>query len=428
MPNPGSGHVADLTSLQRDYSKLDRAIMQARRVAPMTAIARAKMKTRKVTDPKPSDLEDREPVMSFTAYGNDSGAGTATDMAATDAYIYIASASTRLKPYDLLKFDGYDANNSNTSKLASGEVMMVLATPATNTVQVQRNVQATGTTTYNITTSAAGNGVTCQLIGSALPEDSTSRVPKIPALIEKYNYIQIFETPMSISDVNAMTKSTGPDEMTRRAQYAFVEHLRGIEGALLHGHRGTLSVNGTTAYLTGGVSWHLDYTDSDNGTNAWSSTYDLVTGDGTSRIWRPGADFSRDTWEEYITKAFRKGNNVKVGFHGEDFLRQLQSEYRGQVIYEKETTDFGLTVNRHSMNGKEIQFVYDPEMDAIGPRDLYLLDMDFVELAVMKDTYRRRNIQANDALGKKDDWVSYVGLLMHFQEAHSAVMGMDDIV
>ncbi len=427
MPNPGSGQMQDLTTLQREYSIIDRAIMQARNVAPLTAIMKAKAKTRKVTDVKVADFEDKEPVMSFTAYGNDSGAGTKTDMAETDQYIYIANASTRLKPYDLLKFNGYDPNNYNDSKQAHGETMMVLSTPSTHTVHVKRNIEAPATSAYNMKTQSGSYGLTCQKIGNALKEDSTSRVPKIPALMEKYNYIQIFEEPVSVSDLVSMSKYKGGDELKRRAKNAFIDLLRGVEGALLYNHRSLLDVDGEQTFVMGGVEWHMNYADSDNGTNAWASAYDLVTGDGTSRIWRPGADFNSENWEKYVVKAFEYGNDTKLGLCGKDFLRILKSEYRGQVIYERDVTDFGLTVLHYTEQGKEIQFVHDPEMDILGPRDLMLLDMEYVELGIMKDIHRRTEIQANDATGRKDDWMAYLTLLMHFQKAHSYVQGMDDI-
>ena len=173
---------------------------------------------------------------------------------------------------------------------------MVLSTPATNTVAVQRNVEATATTTYNMTTSASNNGLACLKIGNAMVEDSTSRVAKQNALLEKYNYVQIFEEPCSVSDLVAKSKYHGPDEMERRAKNAFIDHLRGIEGAMLWNHRAVLTVDGDYQYLMGGVEWHMNYADTDNGTAAHTSTTDLVEGDGTSRIWRPGANFSGETW------------------------------------------------------------------------------------------------------------------------------------
>jgi len=418
MATTGAIHVKDLNSEQRKYSKSDKATFMKPSDHPFLTILKQRGQKRKVTDPKFMFFSYPYPTLSGTLYGYSGGSTTALTNTATD--IYIASAANFLKANDLIKVHGYDANNDNQT--VEGEVMRVATTPATNYVTVTRNV-GNGTAVAD----SANGGMTWTFIGNADREAATSRTAKSSALLVDYNYTQYFEEPWDISDVAKLTQYWGPDERTRQKQLALIRIMAGIEHSMFYGQRRLLYENSKEVPYMGGLQWWLANTDDNSLITAYSSTADLVTGNHTSRVWRPGGSFTKPLWLKYYEYAFEYGGDVKIGFHGKGFLRQLEHLYGEQIRMTFRESKLGLSINEFESMGKMIQFVHAPAMDHEDSTSLFLVDPEHVAYAYMKDISPRDNIQDNDAQEEKGDYIAYAGFMPEFLQAHSYIQNITDV-
>jgi hypothetical protein len=411
-----------LASEQRKYSLSDKLQMSARRLAPLTTILVGEFRKVKKGDAEYKTLGDREPTMSGVLTGSSGGA--AATLTTTIAEIRIVGGGNYLKVGDVIAVDKYATNNSNTNKQSHPENMRITSVIDTNTFGVTRNIEAVGTSTYNVSNSAAGNTLPWQLLSSAMAENADPRNAKQYSVYSDKNYIQSEQETFEISDIQEMTDHFGPDELTRNQKIALVLLNRKVESALLYGVRSENFVDGKPLRTTGGALWHLDRAVSDLSTQAYAAAYDLVTGDNSSRIWRPGGEFNANRFEKFVTETFIMGSDTRLGVHGKDFLRILKAEYENQIRLERKETTYGVTVNEYETQGKLIRFVEDPEMDVMGPRDLLCFDLDNIEFNHMKDIHKRSIASER---GKKGEWLTYFGFSMHAQNTHSAILGMDDI-
>ena len=423
-----------LHSDQRQYSREDKVFLASRRLAPGTAILRSKSNRRHVSDSKFIDFQDREPNLKGTATGN--SAGSAGTLSTTATQILVTNLEVKIG--DILHFSCHDANNSNTNIIEEGENMLVTGKVAvSSTVNLLTVTRSLGTSaTYAVSTGVAVNTLEYQVVGSAQKENSTSRTPYSFALNSGFNYTQITSEPYSISRRVKDSKYWGTKDLTREQRTALINMTRKIEGTLWYGIRHAQTLDDGERTYTGGVLWHLSQADSFLGSSVWSTANDLVTGTNKttpSRIWRPGADFTRRLWEKFVSEAFIMGDSTKVGFVGRDFLRQLKVAYDDQVrlipkdFYVGGNQNFGITIMEYETQGKRIQFVEAPELGDIGIRDLYLLDLSGVEFVYLKDLWTRKNIQPNDADYEKHDYMIDFGFAMHNMTSHAAILGMSDV-
>jgi hypothetical protein len=356
-------------------------------------------------------------------WGISSGAKAA--LLAADTDFYIANASSIFKVGDLIKIPGIQTNLTSTQNIL-GEICRVVATPATNQVTVSRNIF---TSTASANTSAT-NGLDWMMVGDAERLGATSRIAKGTSIGNKTNYIQSFEEPWSALDLLLKTDYYGPDEMARMKDDAMTRVSDGIEKMLLYGQKLQTTESGNYLYYSGGLQYFLNTADTAEGVVAWttgSSGTDLVNGDGTSRIWRPQGNFTWQLIEKYVERAFKWGNQTKVGLHGSGFLRVWKNAFGDRVEFTQQTTDYGLTVNSHTVNGKKIEFVHCPAMDIEDPTGMFLVDLPYISLAVINDIHPRNNIQDNDATETKGDYLADVGFMGDFLKAHSYIKDVTDI-
>lgn len=417
MPT-GAFHLADLDSAQRKYSLSDKAVFWKPADHPFLATLTQRGQKKKVTDTTFKFMGYPYPTLNGNVQGITVATGAVKLLGATDTDVYIANASTFLKPGDLIKVHGFAANNSGTNTV-DGEMFRIVSTPSTNHATVTRNV-GNGTA---VATAAAANTLPWMFAGNADREGATSRVAKSAALTVDTNYVQFFEEPWDVTDVVKLSKYYGPNERNRQKTLALIRMTAGIEHAFWYGKKRMLYENSKEQPYTGGMQYWLNLADTDYNPSiaAWSTTNDLVSGNNTSRVWRPEGDFTEPNWLKYIELAFEFGNNSKVGFHGKSFLRCLEHIYGDKIRMTWDTSKLGLSIASFESQGKQIQFVHCPAMDYEDPTSLFLVDIDKISIAAMKDITPRLNIQDNDAQEEKGDYIAYLGLKPEFISAHSYV-------
>jgi hypothetical protein len=428
--------LKNLDSEQRQYSKSDKVFMYLRRIAPLTAVMVAKGKRRRVTDPKFIDFYNREPKTTGLIQGWSAGAAAALTVGMTT----VQCDNGEVEIGDEIRVDCYDANNTNTSNIRqTGEVMRVLAKTTITAgssyqLTVRRGV-GESVTTYNVTADS-GNTLAFQTIANSTKENGMPRTPLGYGLDDHYNYTQIQTAPYGVGRRARDSKHWGPDQLTLDQKRALALMALKKEAMNWYGKRDVDEATDGDVTYTGGVLWHLDQTISGIDMTAYSASYDLVTGasgdTAPSRITRPGAAFDRNYWEKFVSRAFEKGNSEKVAFCGLDFLRQLKYAYRDQVRLEPVNfalggdQNFGITIMLYETQGKLIHFVETPEISKVNPRDLFLLDMEGIEIAEFMPMRIEKNVHQNGYDGEIHQYKEDSGLAMNLMTYHSAMLGMND--
>jgi hypothetical protein len=152
---------------------------------------------------------------------------------------------------------------------------------------------------------------------------------------------------------------------------------------------------------------------------------DLVTGTGTSRTWRVGADWNIDNWLTFLENGFEFGNSEKWGFAGLSFLRKLEELYDDRIRFSWDETQLGLTINSFVSHGVKVNFVREPFFDKFHPRDMLLVDMEHVRVGTMTDITVENDIQAKGDRVRRGQLYADVSGEFKFINSHAYLTGMD---
>lgn len=407
------------------YSKTNKAIKLKPSAYPLLTLITDRTQKRPVTDVEFKTFSAPFPTTSGQLWGYSAGSKAA--LTASNDF-YIVGGEKFLCVGDMLKLSGLDANNTGT-KTILGELARVTGTPAANYVTMARNI-ASGTAVAN--SDSGGTGIGWTFAGAAEPLGGASRTGKSIGLGSRTNYVRSFCEPYAIVDIMQDLDYLGPNELQRMREDALIRLQFSEEHMLLYGKklRETDGL-GRYVYNSAGLQHLLNTADTEEGIAAWTtgaSGTDLVNGDGTSRVWRPQANFTLPLIEKFLERAFRYGNLTKLGLHGSAFMRCWRNQWGDKIQMTERVTDYGITINSHTVDSYKINFVYCPAMDKEDPTGLFLTDLPYVWLAVINDIHPRDEIQDKKARTKEYDYIADVGADVQFLKAHSYIKDLNDIV
>lgn len=418
----GPAYIANLNSEQRINDKRDEIILRDIADAPLQGILRKRGQKRKVGDYKPFWWEDHPLAYKGTLTGNSSGSAGTLSTTATE--VLITGASTLFTNRDLLAVPRYQANNSNTSKLFGAEIMPIVSISG-SVVTVQRN-NASSTSTYNVSTAVAANTLNFVRLAASNPEGAGVGVSRGHNVENKYGFLQYYEKVWDITRELDMTVHYGKPERERRKGQALNGLLREIDNSFCWGELKELTEDSQSRPQTQGVVDRITKADTDAATVAWAAAYDLVTGDGTSRVWNVQNQFTPENWKKFVVQVgeYVTGKRV-LGLHGKYFLPKMESLFDGQVRYDKpDMKDPGLTVLSYTSNGVIIDFVHWPALDfGAAYYDLVCLDMDHLNIAMFEDIHHE-DIDPNGAQKIQGHFIGKMGLQIENALAHSLLTNM----
>jgi hypothetical protein len=251
----------------------------------------------------------------------------------------------------------------------------------------------------------------------------------------KDNYIQSFCEPYAQIDLMEQIDAWAPKKgvsLQNMREDSMTRINDAVEKMLFYGQpltAGTTDAAGRPIYMSGGLGYFLNTADTFEGIAAWTtgaSGTDLVNGDGTSRIWVPDV-FNQDLVEKFIERAFLYGNRTKFGFVGRSFMRQWRKVWGPRVEFEQNVTDYGITINSHTIGDCKINFVYAPAMDIEDPTGMFLVDLPYTALAVMNEIHPRDEIQEKASRVKQYDYIADVGFDGQFLKTHSYIKNLPDV-
>lgn len=295
------------------------------------------------------------------------------------------------------------------------------------------------------------DGKTVILLGSANYEGSNAGVGKtLTHPINPGNYTQIFRNSFAFSRTALQQgleyDRTGPYKKTARE--ASIEHMVGIENALLWGEKykgtATAATDSTpTTYRTmAGIHWYL---------KEWEKQY----GGGT--VYRPGAaDISAENWYDdagqdrriistggtltvarwnlLLERIFKKttaSSSEKLLLCGQGLLSTINAYYENKVVVNKDMQaehKYGFDLRTVETQHGTLHMKSHPRFnDQSWLRyDGFVLDIANLKYRPLagSDTKIRKNIHANDFDGRKDEFLTEASLEVRFPETHTYVRGL----
>lgn len=269
------------------------------------------------------------------------------------------------------------------------ERMLVATIASTTTITIAAAGRAFGTTPA----SAGADGDGFFIIGNVNEENAGARNINQTRTNKEYNYTQIFRTSIGASGTENASKLYGGKSLPQLRNIKGKEHALDIERAFWFGERKeTTGVQGKPVRSTGGV---LEYIEA-----------------GNSYVQNQGGVLTAPDFNTFLREGFSYGPQQKYFVCGGIVLQAINEIARGQLVTRKEDTSYGITINEWVTSFGKINIVHNPlfveELAGYG----FLLDMDCFSYRYMegRDTKLKLNIQANDADGEVDEYLTEVGL------------------
>jgi hypothetical protein len=278
----------------------------------------------------------------------------------------------------------------------TGEQMRVDSVVA-NEITVTR---AIGSTAANLL-----EGDELLIIGTAQPENDTSKNArsKTPSVVE--NYTQIFRTPYEISETAANANyMVEPKEWQRLQERAAVEHAKDIEYSFLFGRKSLTTPGSAEDRTTGGVLSFI----SSNQTDA-------------------GGVLSEAEWNTFMQSVMRYGTGKKLAICSGTGIAALNKFPASKQITKSDETTYGMNVSQYQGPFGAIRTVYHRLMEGSKYGGyVIVVDLDQVKYRPFqgRDTKLLPNRQPNDQDGKKDEYLTECGLEFGLQREHGLLSGI----
>ena len=332
---------------------------------------------------------DEEEQVWWTKLSASYAAGTAH----TEGTIEVADASF-IRPKDLVK-------NAST-----GEIMYVKS-KTDNTLTVERGYgyddNASSGTDAVASTGADDN---IMRMSNAMEENSNAPETHATQPNKLFNYVQTFRTPFDSSMANQIEgKRAGTDTRTRLSKIKAVEHRIDLEKQMMFGERYEDIAN--KRRMTGGLMQFIK-----------SNAYDV----GTTN----SGELTEAEFENFCEMGFNWGSKRKL-FLTSPRIGSIINQFGASRI---ETTSgeetYGMRLRRLiSFHGDVIiatTKLFEKDYANTG----LLLDIENIDYrpAGGNDSKLRKNIQANDKLGWKDEYLTMAGLRVRLEKTHSVLTGV----
>lgn len=291
----------------------------------------------------------------------------------------------------------------NGSRFRAGDVVKIPRTAENVLVTAVSTNDLTVTRGWGSTAAAAINdNEPIIIIGNANQEHATKRAMIIGDQTIRTNYTQIFRTPFGISRTAANTEMYGGKDLAHIRMMQLIEHQKEIERAFWFGEPKEDLTGTHPRRATGGV----DYWISTNATDA-------------------GGALTQIEFNTFLRTGFRYGSKKKWLFAAPIIVEAISywAAQKLQVSVNEKT--FGISVMEYLTPFGTISIV---NMNLFTEVTLYsgyayLIDVEGLAYRYLdnSDTKLKTNIQANDADGQEDEYITECGLQFN-NEKKSALL------
>jgi len=429
----------------RTFNLSDKVVQREISAAPLLGVLTMKQQRRLVTDPEFKHQEDEERKFDGKLQG-DSGDGNGSDEITTSlTTLCIADAINFLQPGYRLHIGKNQPTQTNTVGRLSGEVVKVVSISASAgtagyVVTVERDADTAGNMT-----AADDTYLNYSIISPAHAEGSTApdAIQDIPGLGQQYTWIT--RQAVHVTGTAMGTKFYGGSRLQRARTKTWRFSMRDIERQFFHSVLSKDYVNGEARRTMRGIfDWMWTPTDTpadpDTSVAAYgttgTTTYDLVRGDGTSRIYDVGGTLTLENWFDFVERAMEYGNDHKVAFCGGMFLSKFDYMMSGKVRLVPRKTKWGLMVSDWEANAGMLSFVRCPALRGAHAFDCVVLDLDYLGYAYLNveegaDQYSGptilkliKNIREPSEYGCKEEVFGELAIDLNFLKSHSWLTGI----
>jgi hypothetical protein len=281
----------------------------------------------------------------------------------------------------------------------TGEAMRVTAV-STNTLTVVRGVGSTA--------AALVDNDELLIANTAQPEGDASKPARTRNPSTVTNYTQIFRTEWDETDTARFSEYETDDDWDYAAGKIGIEHKKSLEYALMVGRPSEDTSSGTPRRTTGGFAHFV-----------------------TSNITDASGQLTELEFFTALRPAFRYGAKEKWGMCSALAVDVLNGFPRGKLQTQQGTTSFGLKVMQYISPHGVLNIVthWLLEGDTLGGQ-IWIMDTDVVAYRFLqnkrgsRDSHIRTEIQNNDVDGRKDEWLTEMGMRFGLEKRHAKVIGI----
>ena len=266
----------------------------------------------------------------------------------------------------------------------------------------------TGTRAVGTTAAAAmvdGDGLF--IIGNVNEENGGARNVNATRATPQTNYTQIFKTTIALSNTEKEANLYGGKDLPYQRAKKGTEHALDIERAMWWGQKYTgTGVQGHPVRATGGV---LEFIQS-------SQSY----------VQNQGGALTAPDMNTFLREGFTYGNDTKMIFAGGIVLQAINEIARGQILMQPLSTSYGMKVSTWVTAFGTVNVVHNPLFVQDYAGYAFMMDMESFVYRFMnnRDTSLQTNIQAPDADGQVDQYLTECGLQREQAAKHALLLGV----
>ena len=221
--------------------------------------------------------------------------------------------------------------------------------------------------------------------------------------------MQIFKTTIALSDTEQQANLYGGKDLPYQRAKKGTEHALDIERAFWWGEKKyTTGTQGKPVRATGGV-------------------FEFINA-GNSYVQNQGGSLTAPDLNTFLREGFTYGNDTKMMFAGGVVLQAINEIARGQILTKSLDTTYGMKISQWQTAFGTVNIVHNPLFVEDFASYAFLMDMESFMYRYMnnRDTQLQTNIQAPDADGVVDQYLSEVGLQRAHAAKHALLKGVID--
>ena len=245
------------------------------------------------------------------------------------------------------------------------------------------------------------------IIGNVNEENSGARNVNSTQTSPQTNYTQIFKTTIALSNTEKEANLYGGKDLPFQRAKKGTEHALDIERAFWWGQKfADTGLYGHPRRSTGGVHEFI---------NA-----------GNSYVQNQSGPLTAPDFNTFLREAFTYGNDTKMIFAGGIVLQAINEIARGQILTKPLETTYGMKISTWVTAFGTVNIVHDPLFVQDYAGYAFMLDMESFAYRFMnnRDTTLQTNIQAPDADGEVDQYITEAGLQREQAPKHALLLGV----
>jgi len=290
-------------------------------------------------------------------------------------------------------------------RVNKAEIVYVGATPTTTTVTIQRAFGETAAATASV-------GDQLQILSNTNLEGASTRAFLSTQRVAAFNYLQIIRHPFGYTNTALGTAQFGGKDEIEEQRKQLIEHKKDIEQAFLLGER------------------YEDTTTGDHPVRATRGVTKFIT----TNVKDAGGDLTEPEFEDFLRIGYRYGSKEKVLFCSPKLTQVINGFGRGKLQTVPSDKTYGISLTEYIAGGGRRVLLHEHVL--LTNNDLndftgiagygVLIDVADLEMRYLKGRMAilKTNIQANDADGRTDEYLSEVGLEMHQERKHALLTGV----